>query len=114
MTMNQQDLVWVRLPFTSMEQAKVRPAVVVSNNNYNKRYEDIIVCAVTSKISDAPYGIIIGQENLSSGRLPVRSRIKADKIMQIGKGLVIKPFARLDDKAFDLLLETVFTILRRE
>ncbi|MBI2084052.1 MAG: type II toxin-antitoxin system PemK/MazF family toxin [Candidatus Aenigmarchaeota archaeon] len=111
--MYQQDLVWVRLPFSSLEDSKIRPAIVVSNNGYNKRYEDIVVCAITSKLEETPYSIIIDQKNISSGRLPVKSRIRADKIMQIEKSLVVRSFARLDDETFDDLVKLITNLVKR-
>lgn len=111
--MNQQDLVWVRLPFTSLEESKIRPAVIVSNNEYNERHEDVVVCAITSKLEETPYSILINQENLSSGRLPVKSRIRADKIMQIEKSLIIRDFARLNNKTFDTLTEMIMNLVKR-
>lgn len=111
--MDQQDLVWVRLPFTSLEESKIRPAVVVSNNGYNEIQNDVIVCAVTSRLEETPYSILIDQKNLSSGRLPLKSRIRVDKIMQVEKGIIERRFARLDDKTFDILVDKIVNLLKR-
>lgn len=111
--MNQQDLVWVRLPFSSLKETKVRPAVIVSNNEYNKRSQDIVVCAVTSKLDEKQYSILIDNKNLSSGNLPVKSRIRADKIIQIEKNLIIRSFAKLDNKTFDSLINEIIKLLKR-
>ena len=111
--MNQQDIVWVKLPFSSLEESKIRPAVVLSNNEYNKKSEDIIICAITSKLDQKEYSVIIDSGNLSSGSLPIKSRIRADKILQIEKKLVIKSFAKLDDKTFDALAEQIINLIQR-
>ncbi len=111
--MNQQDIVWVKLPFSSLKESKVRPAVVVSNNEYNKRSQDIVVCAITSKLDEKQYSILIDDKNLSSGNLPLKSRIRADKIIQIEKDIVIKPFAILNDKTFDELINEIMKLLKR-
>ena len=111
--MNQQDLVWVSLPFSSLKESKVRPAVVVSNNGYNKISQDIVVCAVTSRLEEKDYSILIGNRNLSGGNMPIESRIRADKIMQIEKSLIIKSFARLDNKTFDALVKEITRLIQR-
>lgn len=111
--MKQQDLVWVKLPFSILEESKVRPAVLVSNDEYNKRSQDVIVCAVTSKIDEKPYSIIIDNKNLSQGKLPLKSRIRADKIMQIEKNLIISTFAQIDNKTYDALIEEVKKLIVR-
>ena len=109
----QQDIVWIRFPYSDMKEGKFRPAIVVSNEKYNKNRLDVIACAVTSKLDEKDYTILIDQSNMSSGKLPLKSRIRADKIMQIEKKLVEKPFARLDDKTFDLLADEIKKLISR-
>ncbi len=111
--MKQGDLVWVRLPFTSLEESKIRPALIVSNDGYNKKLEDAVVCAITSKLEEVPYSVPISQKNLSEGKLPIKSRIKADKIMLIEKSLIIRSFARLDNKTFDALANEIMKLVKR-
>ena len=111
--MNQQDLVWVRLPFTNMGGSKIRPAVVVSNDRYNKIMHDAVVCAITSNIEERPFSIIINSDNLSGGKLPIRSKIRADKILQIDKSLIVESFARLNDNMFDLLIKEIVKLVSR-
>ncbi|HLD49480.1 MAG TPA: type II toxin-antitoxin system PemK/MazF family toxin [archaeon] len=111
--MKQQDLVWVRLPFSSMEESRIRPAVIVSNDDYNKKSMDVIVCAITSNLVSKNHSIFIDSKNLSAGNLPIKSRIRADKIMQIEKSLIIKPFARLDNRTFDSLVKEIIKLLQR-
>jgi len=112
--MKQQDLVWISIPYSSLEQSKVRPAVIVSNDSYNDKSQDIVVCAVTSKLDGMPYSILIDTSNLSIGKLPVKSRIRADKIMQIEKNLVIRQFAQLNKKTFDLLTSEIVKLIQRK
>ena len=111
--MNQQDLIWIKLPFSNLEESKVRPAVVVSNNNYNKMSKDVVVCAVTSNLEEKKYSIIIDNKNLSSGKIPLKSKIRADKIMQIEKALVISSFAKINDKAYDSLTNEIKNLIKR-
>ena len=111
--MKQQDLVWVKLPFSNLEESKVRPAVIVSNNDYNNRSQDVVVCAITSNLEQKLYSIIIDNKNLSKGKLPIKSRIRADKIMQIEKNLIISAFAQIDNKTYDLLIIEINNIIER-
>ncbi len=112
--MNQQDLVWVKLPFSDLRQSKVRPALVVSNDSYNKSNPDIVVCAVTSKLKDSEYSVPIDNKDLTMGNLPIKSRVRADKILQIEKELVIKPFAKVEDKVFDKVVDKIGILVKRE
>ena len=111
--MRQQDLVWVRLPFANLEESKVRPAAVVSNNDYNNKNQDVVVCAVTSNLATKSYSVLIDQKSLSIGRLPIKSRIRADKIMQIEKSIIIRPFAKLNNLTFDSLITELVNLVKR-
>ena len=111
--MNQQEIVWVSLPFSSLEESKVRPAVIISNNEYNTKSQDVIVCAITSKLEEKQYSIIIDSKNLSQGKLSLKSRIRADKVMQIEKNLILKSFAQLNNKTFDALINEIIKLIRR-
>jgi len=111
--MNQQDLVWIKLPFSDFVQSKVRPALVVSNNSYNRDNLDIIVCAITSKIKESKFNIEIGNKSLSSGNLPIKSMVRSDKILQIEKNLVIRQFAKLENKTFDNVVNKIFDLIKR-
>jgi mRNA interferase MazF len=42
------DVILVRFPFTNQNDAKQRPAVVVSNRTYNDNMPDVIAMAITS------------------------------------------------------------------
>lgn len=109
----QQDLVWVRLPFSDLERAKYRPAIIVSNNIYNKNGQDVVACGITSNLEDKDYSILIDQSNLNSGKLPVKSRIRADKIMLLEKRIIEKPFAKLDNRTFDRLAREIEKLIKR-
>ena len=112
--MNQRDLIWVRLPFSSLKESKVRPAIIVSNDSYNSKSEDVVVCAITSNLEEKEYSILIDNSSLSSGRLRLSSKIRADKIIQIEKELIIRPFARLNDGAFDRFIEEIKKLIQRK
>ncbi len=109
----QKDIVWVTFPYSDMSEKKFRPAVVVSNDEYNRKNQDVVACAITSRLEERQYTVLIDEKNVEIGKLPIKSRIRADKIMQIEKSLIAKPFARLNNKTFDLLLEEINKLLGR-
>lgn len=71
------------------------------------------MCAITSNLEERKYSILISQTNLAEGTLPIKSRIRADKIMQIEKNLVIKDFAKLNNKTFDDLASEIKALVQR-
>ncbi len=48
------DVVLVPFPFTDLSAARVRPAVVVSSEEYNAQTDELIVAMVTSKPQSGP------------------------------------------------------------
>ncbi|MEK6888422.1 MAG: type II toxin-antitoxin system PemK/MazF family toxin [Candidatus Aenigmatarchaeota archaeon] len=111
--LKQQDIVWVKFPYSDLHGQKFRPAVVVSNNAYNRKKQDVVVCAITSNLNEKEHGIMIDESNLSSGKLLMKSMVRADKIMLIEKALVAKTFARLNDDTFDMLTAEITKLMRR-
>lgn len=88
MKVNQKEIVLLPYPFSDLEGTKVRPALVISNNTFNKKSEDCIMVPLTSVIKDEPYSVVINQKNLSAGKLLKPSRIRIDKIFSIEKNLI--------------------------
>ncbi len=88
MNVNQKELVLLPVPFSNLAERKVRPALVVSNNSFNKKSDDFIAVPLTSVIKDEPYSVLLNQPDLLSGKLIKPSRIRVDKIFAVNKNLV--------------------------
>ncbi len=111
MNVQQKEIVLLPYPFSDLEGKKVRPALIVSNDIFNKKSDDCVMVPMTSVIKDEPYSIIIYQENLSSGKLLKTSRVRADKIFNAEKGLIIMKIGIVNDKTFDKIKEEIIKIL---
>jgi len=101
MIVKQRDLVLLSYPFTDQEGSKVRPAVIVSNENFNKKCQDYIMVPLTTIIKNKPFSLLIDQEDLESGKLLKKSRIRIDKIFTIRKNLIIMQIGKINDKTFN-------------
>lgn len=110
--MRQKSLVWVKVPYSNQEEEKIRPALVVSNDEYNSKNLDVVICAITSNLDKRPYSVLITQKDMSEGNLPIPSKIKADKIMQIEKTKIIKQFAILSNHAFSSVAEEIMRLVK--
>jgi len=111
--MNQQDLVWVKFPFSNLEESKIRPAIIISNNSYNEVKRDVLICAITSNLYSEKYSLIIDNKNLLGGDLKIKSKIRGDKILLINKKLIIKSFGKLNNETFDNLIKEVISLINR-
>jgi len=86
----QRDIVLINFPFSDSTGAKVRPALVVSNDLYNRTNLDAVVLAITSNISPHKYKALIENQDLESGNLPARSAIRVDKPFSVLQSKVLK------------------------
>jgi len=101
LTINQREIILIPFPFSDLSGAKVRPALVVSNNKYNSQGLDIIVIAITSNLSPDPYKVFLDRKDLDSGLLPVKSAIRVDKPFSFLQGKVLKTLGTITTQKFE-------------
>ena len=107
----QKEIVLLPYPFSNQEGIKVRPAIVISNNNFNKKSEDCIMLPLTSVIKEVPYSVLINQEDLNSGKLLKPSRIRIDKIFTICQDLVRMKIGVINNKTFEKVKSEIFKLI---
>ncbi len=98
---NQGDILIVPFPFSDLSTVRQRPVLVLSNLKYNKSSEDLVTCGITSNIKDSNYSMLIDNKNLLEGSIPIKSRIKVDKLFTLHRNIVIKKIGRLNKETFD-------------
>lgn len=109
--MKQRDLVWIRFPFSNLEETKARPALVVSQDSYNREHPDVLICAVTSNLTEAPFKVPLSAEELETGELPVESMVRADKIVQVEKELVHTVFATVGEEVYGDVADAIHRLV---
>lgn len=105
----QRDVVLIPIPFSDLSFNKQRPVIIISNNRYNQRSEDIVVVAMTSNPATVDYGFTITSTDLEQGELRRASMVRCDKIYSISQSLVLKRFGRVRPDT----LSTIHTMLFR-
>lgn len=98
MTFRQGDVLLIPIPFTDLSSSKKRPVIVISNDQYNSLFEDIIVVAVTSNLASVRFSIPINNTDLDEGELKVSSLVRPDKIYTLHKDIVVRKFGRVSGK----------------
>ena len=107
----QGDILIVPFPFSNLRTIRQRPVLVISSNKYNKSSEDIIICGITSNLKDAKCSVLIDNECLLKGKLPVQSRIKVDKLFTIDRSIIKKKIARVNKETFEKVKEEFFRLV---
>ena len=83
-------------PFTDLSSSKKRPALVVSNKEFNSSSCDVICCLITTNKKSNKYSVEINQNNIKSGNIHFESRIKPYRLFTVDKKIIIKKFAVLN------------------
>lgn len=111
MQVSQRDIVLLSVPFSNLEGGKVRPGLIVSNDNLNNKSNDCIIAPMTSVIKDEQYSVFIDQKNLSSGKLKKPSRIRADKIFSVEKSCIQMCIGTINSKTFEAVKKEIIKLL---
>ncbi|MDG7011554.1 MAG: type II toxin-antitoxin system PemK/MazF family toxin [Nitrososphaerota archaeon] len=89
------EVVLVPFPFTDLSQIKRRPVLVLSSQKHNRTSKDFISCGITSNLENRRNSVLLDPSEMTEGSIPVRSRIKYDKIFTLEKGLVLKGLGKV-------------------
>lgn len=105
----QRDIILIPIPFTDLTSHKKRPAIIISNDNYNEIHEDIVVVALTSNVESRYFTIILTGDEMEKGILKITSMIRVDKIYTLNKSIVLKTFGQVTP---EILLKIKDTLLK--
>ena len=98
MIFQQKEIVLLPYPFSNQGGTKVRPAIIVSNDTFNRRCEDCVMVPLTTVIKDEPFSLLINQDCLESGKLLKQSRIRIDKIFTIKKDIIMMKIGKVNNE----------------
>lgn len=84
------EVVLVPFPFTDLSQVKRRPVLILSNRNHNSVSKDFICCGMTSNLGNRRNSILLDPSEMAEGAIPVKSRVKYDKVFTLEKSLIVK------------------------
>lgn len=91
----QRDLLLVPFPFSDQSGRKVRPVMILSNNQFNESSEDILIIGVTSNISKDQYTLKLDNHDLEEGKLITNCIIKVENVLRLDKNLIIKKIGKV-------------------
>ena len=112
MSLKQGSIVLVDFSYSNLKEAKYRPALVISNSEYNERSIDAVVLRITSKGRHSVWESEILRNDLTEGAIDIEpSYVKVDSIYSVEKRIIRKVVAWLrEDKIREikkLLLELI-------
>jgi len=107
----QGDILLIPIPFSDLTSNKKRPVLVLSNDDYNNRTEDIIVAAITSNLAVKDYIVMLTKSDLSEGNLKVDSCIRVDKIYTLSQSIVLNKFGAVKKYILDAVREKLYELI---
>jgi len=84
----QRDILLIPIPFTDLTAQRHRPVLVISNDDYNDKTEDIIVVAMTANLAPKDYALLVSNADLEDGTLIRPSMVRADRVYTVNKALL--------------------------
>lgn len=113
MSYNQQDIVLLPFPYSDLSTSKKRPALVLSNNDFNKQSSDLICCLITTNPKQDKYSIHIDENNVENGKLFFKSRIKPYRIFTVDSKIILKKLCKLKTDKFNETIENLHKIISK-
>ncbi len=111
MLLKQGSIVLVDFSYSNLKQTKFRPALVISNFEYNRNSMDVVVMRVTSRSSEEGWKVEILREELEEGALDIEpSYVKVDSIFTVEKRIIRKVVARLKDEKIEEIKRQFFKL----
>jgi mRNA interferase MazF len=112
--LRQRDLILIPIPFTDLSSKKRRPVIVLSNDDYNSKTQDILVVGVTSLIQGKEYSVPLEKEDMEEGELLRESEIRADKIYSLSQEIVVKRFGRIKGEVFREVVDRINDLIKTD
>jgi mRNA interferase MazF len=110
----QGDILLIPVPFTDLSSRKRRPVVVISNDTYNRKTEDVVVVAMTSNPAPVDYSFTITSSDLERGKLNRTSKVRVDKIYTLSQSIVVKTFGRVGSEVLDRIRNLLQELTAKE
>lgn len=108
---SQRDIVLLSFPFSDLKSSKVRPALVLSNNEYNRKFKDFIAVPLTTNLKLREYAVLVTNKDLESGRLIVDSNIKIDRIFSVSKKLIRMNIGRINKEIYNKIKKMIVELI---
>jgi len=84
--------------------------IVISNDSYNLRSEDVVVVAMTSNPAQTPFSFRVTASELIEGTLNRPSTVRVDRIYTLAQSLVVKKFGKVSPQIVRQIRQVLDTV----
>jgi mRNA interferase MazF len=104
------DIVVTPFPFSDLSVNKKRPALIVAT----LQGDDLIMCQITSKNVNDNYAVPLDSDNFKSGKLPVVSNIRPNRLFTgEANNIIIRRAGKLKKAKLDEVIDKIVVILKK-
>ncbi len=93
---NQREIILIPFPYFDLSGNKKRPALILSNKEYNIKNNNLICCMMSSSTNNLNRGIVLENNNLEFGKLPKKTAVMPSKLFTPDKKIIIKSFGKIE------------------
>ena len=108
-------IVKVKVQFTDLQSAKVRPALVICTEEYVQERQDLIVLPITSNLRAERYGGVVldpADSSFALTGLPKKSIIQTQKPITVHKSLCVDALGCVSEEIYARAMERLKSHLR--
>lgn len=105
---NQRQIVLIPFPYTNLTGNKLRPALIISNNDFNKS-GDRLCTLVTSNESN--FSIKINEKDQIKNKLPFESFVKPHRLFTVDKKIIQKSLCVVSETFHKKIIKEVNKII---
>lgn len=95
-----------------LQRRKSRPAIIISNDRYNKRSDDVVAIPLTSNPMPSEYSMPVTSRDMEYGELVVDSNARIDKIFSVEKRIIVRRIGRIDKKTHTAMRKLLFVLAK--
>jgi mRNA interferase MazF len=103
------DVVVIPFPFSNLSESKRRPALVLADLPGN----DILLCQITSQVSNKQLELSLEAKDFISGSLPVNSYIRPTRIFTADKNIIVRKTGTVSSDLMDKVIDGLVSVLRK-
>ena len=107
---HKRDIVLVPVPFSDNKNRKVRPALVISDEEVHST-GDVVIVQITSKNKSDSLSIEINDKDITK-QLPVKSFIRCHKIFVLEQNLIIEKISELKVSKYKAVVRKINEIIK--
>lgn len=101
------DVVVIPFPFSDLSGSKRRPALVVGDWGG----ADVMLCQITSQAKRDGYEVDLNATDFASGKLPVASHIRPNKIFTAERSLILYVAGKVNEHKYQQVVRGIMALI---